>query len=242
MRPEVVSANPVSVADEADVAPGFVLEGIPWVVYRTLRSLPSSRNVRMTYLDGTLYLMSPEYIHEKGASNLSLLVLEVAQALSLDFEPTRTTTLRRKGKGSRRGVGKEPDEGFYVGIHAEMMRGRDAIRLSVDPPPDLAIEVDNKADSTSALTVYARLRVPEVWRYRPRERTLWFGMFNGKEYEPIGRSLALPMLTPELVLQALDNRTTGKLSLNAWRTWLADWARTLPPSNLGNRPGMGGEI
>jgi Uma2 family endonuclease len=241
MRPEVASASPESVAGAADVAPGFVLEGVPWVVYRILRALPTSRNVRMTYLDGTLYLMSPEYIHEQGASNLSLLVLEVAQALSLDFEPTRTTTLRRKGRGKRRGAGKEPDEGFYVGIHAELMRGRDAIKLSNDPPPDLAIEVDNKADSSAALSTYARLRVPEVWRYRPRQRTLWFGMFNGQAYEPIARSLALPMLTPELVLHALDARTTGKQSFIAWKSWLAEWARTLPLPPPGDRPGTGQE-
>jgi Uma2 family endonuclease len=240
MRPEVASASPESLAIAADVATGFVLEGVPWTVYRVLRALPASRNVRMTYLDGTLHLMSPEYIHEKGASNLAMLVLEVAQALSLDVEPTGTTTLRRKGRGKQRGVGKEPDTGFYVGIHAEMMRGRDAIKLSTDPPPDLVIEVDNKADSTAALPIYARLRVPEVWRYRPRQGTLWFGMFNGQAYEPIGRSLALPMLTPELVLQALDARITGKQSFIAWKTWLADWARTLPPAP-GDQPGTGQE-
>jgi Uma2 family endonuclease len=228
MQPDLAAAILEAETEELEVSRGFVLQGIPWIVYRTLRALDGPRNVRMSYLDGTLYLMSPEYIHERGGSDLATLVLEVAQTFSLDFEHARSTTLRRKTRGSRRGSGKEADASFYVGTHAEMVRGKDNIRLSVDPPPDLAIEVDNKADSSVALPIYARLRVPEVWRYWPRRKTLWFGMYNGRDYDSIERSLVLPMLTPQLVLQALELRDVGKVSLVRWKSWLSEWARSLP--------------
>jgi hypothetical protein len=37
--------------------------------------------------------------------------------------------------------------------------------LTVDPPPDLVIEVDITRSSLDKLPIYAALGVPEVWRY-----------------------------------------------------------------------------
>jgi Uma2 family endonuclease len=98
--------------------------------------------------------------------------------------------------------------------------------LDVDRPPDLAIEIDNSRNSTTSLPVYARLGVPEVWRYKPREKTLWFGRLVGDHYEPIERSLNLPRLTPALVVQALQE--AGRLGETDWKPWLRAWALELP--------------
>jgi Uma2 family endonuclease len=38
--------------------------------------------------------------------------------------------------------------------------------LAVDPPPDLAIEIDISAPEFEKASVYARLGVPEIWRWR----------------------------------------------------------------------------
>jgi len=88
----------------------------------------------------------------------------------------------------------------------------------VDPPPSLWIEVDNWGHSGSRLPIYAGLGVPEVWRYRARRRTLWFGRLAGNRYEEIGESVALPGLTPAMVLALLDE--AGKRDLTSWLTWL----------------------
>jgi Uma2 family endonuclease len=213
---------------EQDEGEAVVLEGISWKLYCALRESEGNDHIRMTYLDGTLILMSPEYVHDRGATDLGILVIEFAQAQGLEVEPTRTTTLRRKGRTKRKGSGKEPDEGFYIGDNAEKMREKDTIDLTVDPPPDLAIEIGNTGDSRVALSTYVRLLVPEVWRYSPRRRELWFGVLAGGEYEPIGRSVAFPMLTRGIVVAALDARITGKMGFIAWKIWLAEWARSLP--------------
>jgi Uma2 family endonuclease len=106
------------------------------------------------------------------------------------------------------------------------MRNKDQIDLEVDPPPDLAIEIDNKADSFKALALYARIGVPEVWRYKAKTKTLWFGRLVEGRYETIERSLNLPKLTPALVLVALDRMNeVGEI---ASKPWLRDWARGLP--------------
>jgi Uma2 family endonuclease len=208
--------------------PTNILRGVSWKSYIRMRNHPGNDHLRMSYLDGTLILMSPEYIHERDSGRLALLVRFVAEALAIDVAGIGTTTLRKKGRGRRKGSGKEADNGFYVGANEARIRRKTTIDLEVDAPPDLAIEVDNKSDSAVALPTYARIRVPEVWRYDARENTLWFGRLAGETYVAIDRSLCLPMLTPGLVIQALDVFENGDMSETAWLSWLREWARALP--------------
>ena len=106
------------------------------------------------------------------------------------------------------------------------MRSKDEIDLEVDPPPDLAIEIVNKVDSTKALALYARIGVPEVWRYKARTKKLWFGRLVGDRYESIEHSLNIQQLTPGLVLIALARM--DEVGESAAKPWLREWARGLP--------------
>ena len=203
-----------------------VLRGVDWDSYVRMRNHPGNGHLRMSYLDGTLILVSPEIVHDRYVRRLAMVIDEVTEALGIFVEGIATTTLRRKRDGRRRGSGKEADYAFYFGANAERMHRRDDLNLDSDPPPDLAIEVDHKADSSKALALYARLGLPEVWRYRPDSKTLWFGRLSGNAYESIDRSLALPRLTRSLVLLALDR--IEELGTSAAKPWLRDWARGLP--------------
>ncbi len=203
-----------------------VLRGVAWKTYLELRDNERNNHTRMSYLDGTLTLMSPRYQHDFNGRRLMMIVDELAEALDIPVQGTATTTLRRKGPGPRKGTGKEPDYGFYFGANEPRMRSKPQIDLEVDPPPDLAIEVDNKADSAKAAKLYARIGVPEVWRYTVRTKALWFGRLAGEDYESIGRSVCLPKLTPALVLHALDQ--VDRLGETAWKRWLRDRAKDLP--------------
>ena len=216
-------------APPSTVKPGLVvLHDVPWDLYCSLRDLEANNPVRMTYLDGALTLMSPVLRHDQGARWLFLIVAAVAEASQIEFEPTGTTTLRLEGNQAREGVGKEPDEGFYLGAAAVQIRDNAALDLRVDPPPSLAIEVDHTGDSTPALAAYARIGVPEVWVYRPSGPSIWFGRLADSGYESIDRSIALPRLTPPLVLEALAARTIGGMGTLAWTGWLRAWAAALP--------------
>ena len=217
------------VLDEIDSGleePALVLQEVEWGTYVELRDNPSNNHIRMNYLDGALTLMAPEYIHEDRSGSLFLLVTTVAVALDIDFRHTGMTTLRRKGKAARKGAGKEPDQGFYLGDQAAKMAGKKAVDLRIDPPPDLAIEVDNTRDSRDAMETYARIRVPEVWIYRAHADSLRFWRLVGDGYAEIDRSLGLPGLTPALVLQALEAQS--EMPMKRWIPWVGDWARRLP--------------
>lgn len=123
-----------------------------------------------------------------------------------------------------KGKGKEADESFYI-QHFEWFKGRNSIDLDAgDFPPDLWIDVDHRGNTRGNLPVYAMLRVPEVWRFRAKRRALSFlRLTEGGQYEPIRQSLALPMLTPDLVLEAIA--MGDGLSDSDWHLRLCEWAR-----------------
>jgi hypothetical protein len=79
------------------------------------------------------------------------------------------------------------------------------------------------------LSIYARLGVPEIWRYDVETETLRFVALQADgSYAPIERSLALPMLTPAMVLEQL--RRCAGVSEGQWGRLVRDWAReTLMP-------------
>jgi Uma2 family endonuclease len=177
----------------------------------------SNRHVRMSYYQGTLELMSPCYRHEKYTARFGHLVIWLAEAMDIPCTQTGATTFRRNEEEA----GKEADTSFYI-AHEPLIREKDDLDLAVDPPPDLAIEVDNLSDSLGKLPIYAALRVPEVWRYDGRARVLWFGrLADDGTYTQLERSECLPLLTPERVLEALA--LCRWLPESRWGRLLREW-------------------
>ncbi len=207
-----------------------VLRRVPYKVYVRLSRAWANRHLRMAYHDGTLEIASPRRReHEKPSRRLSILVTTVAELFGIDYEGSGATTFRSGGKGPFRGIGKEPDQSFYMASLPRLPEDREVDLDAGDPPPDLWIEVDNRVSSAGRLPVYSALGVPEVWRYRSQEGDLQFLRLVGTSYEVIDRSIALPALTPALVLEAL--RMGDGLSELKWLQRLRDWSRGLggPP-------------
>lgn len=201
-----------------------VLRGIPYDLYVRLRDLEENWGYRMTYYDGTLEILSPEYIHEFSARRFDMMIRAAVFVFAIPTIGAGSTTFRRAGETLKKGKGKEPDTSFYF-TRAAQIAGLTTINLDVDPPPELWVEVDNRGSSRGKLPVYAGLGVPEVWRYRPRSGRLWFGRLIEGSYQEIDRSLALPMLTPADVLQAL---AACGVDETAWDRWLREsWAPSL---------------
>lgn len=196
------------------------LKGVTYKTYVQLREAPENRGLRMTYFDGTLEIMSPEYRHEHPARKFDLLIRAVVAAFGIPSIGAGSTTFRKGGPGPKRGHGKEPDTSFYFNNLA-LIAGKQTIDLETDPPPDLWIEVDNRASSRGRLPVYAALGIPEVWRYRVGTGRTWFGRLENGAYTPIDRSVALPMLTTDLVRFALAKCGPDQ---TAWDLWLRTWA------------------
>ncbi len=198
------------------------LAGVDYAMYEKLRDAPGNRGFRMTFIDGVLWLMSPEFIHESGARWIDQIVWTYSEVTGLDGTPAGATTFRKPPGEVRSGVGKEGDNTYYLGKLAAEVRQKATLNLEIDPPPSLWIEVDNRGNSRGKLPLYAELGVPEVWQYRVRRRKLSFWRLGDGVYTEIPASLAVPGLTPAMVLELLDEARVK--TRPEWIKWMrSDW-------------------
>jgi Uma2 family endonuclease len=207
----------------------MVLRGITWEAYVALNdSLEEGRNPRMTYCDGRLTLLTVSRKHDWFATRLGELARTLAQVLGIPWEDAGSATYRREEKKS----GVEGDQTFYFGEHAELMTGSQNIDLTVQPPPDLAVEVEVTHSADDAVIVWGRLGVPEVWRFDPiaEECSFWVRREDGT-YAPSAQSIAFPMLTPKDVVEQM--RLADRLGAGRWNAQLAAWVRDVIKPRMG---------
>jgi Uma2 family endonuclease len=146
------------------VQPGqqLLLKNISWQQFETiLEELGEGRAARLSYSNGWLEIMVPLPEHEKDKEIIGDLVKSLLEELGIDFEPLGSTTF----KSERMTQAVEPDACFYIENHQAVI-GKNRIELTVDPPPDLAIEID--ITSRTQFENYQRLGVPELWRWTRR--------------------------------------------------------------------------
>ena len=103
--------------------------------------------------------------------------------------------------------GIEADECWYV-QHEAVVRGKMEIDLSVDPPPDLALEVEISRSVLDRIAIYAALGVPELWRYDGSK--LRVQVLKGDRYEDVEQSPTFPTISMSLFTDALAH--FGKIS------------------------------
>jgi Uma2 family endonuclease len=136
-----------------------ILHDIDWSQFESiLDDLGEKRRTRIAYLDGVLEIVMPLPEHEKIKVLLADFVKASLDAMELDFECYGSTTFKAKAKRA----GLEPDDCFYIQNNVAM-RGIHELDMAIDPPPDLAIEVD--VTSKTKFDVYRTLGVPELWLY-----------------------------------------------------------------------------
>ena len=143
------------------VYPGqqLLLKDLDWQEFEAILSeLGENRASRLSYSNGVLEIMVPLPEHEKDKEIISYMVQFLLENLNIDFEPLGSTTF----KNERMNQGVEPDACFYIQNYQAVI-GKNRLNLELDPPPDLAIEID--ITSRTKLENYQLLKVPELWRY-----------------------------------------------------------------------------
>src|SRR5438876_12359159 len=196
-----------------------VLQNVSWETYEHLLAdhLDASAP-RFTFDRGVLEIMSPFSEHEEYKEALSLLVELLADGLGMDIRNLGSTTFKR----SQIERGFEADVCFYV-QSAERMHGKVHIDPTVDPDPDLVIEIEITSPALNKLPIYAAFGVPEVWRYDGRQLRIL--QLTGIEYTERPESLAFPRVSSlelsQLVQQSMSLKRTE------WLRTLRDWVREL---------------
>ena len=180
-----------------------ILKGVSWETYeRLLAEHEGESGTRFAYDSGTLEILVPSARHEKPNRLLASLVEVLAEEMALNIESLGSTTLKRPDLLK----GFEPDSCFYI-QHAEAIRDNEEVDLTVDPPPDLVIEIDITSSSLDKFPLYAAVGVPEVWRYADGAVEIW--CLTAEAYSVSNTSQALPGITANLVRHCLDEARTA---------------------------------
>lgn len=197
----------------------FAIENASWELYELLLRDLEHQNVRITYDQGRMVLMSPLPIHERIKRLAGRLLEEGTLELRIRISSFGSTTWKRQDLAK----GLEADECYYI-QNEPLVRGRTDIDLSRDPPPDLAIEIDITHSPIDRPGVYAALGVNEIWRF-DGQRFHFLHRTAAGQYEPIESSEALPVMTPQILKQFVELAMADEMAgLLAFR----DWIRSLP--------------
>jgi len=148
----MVAVPPIPVSAPADIAVSeerrILLSNVPWSTYVVLRDSLDSSGVRMTYLQGSLEIMSPSRAHEVDKKQIARLFELFCLERDIPLYGYGSMTCRREEK--QRGL--EADECYCRDRDRDM--------------PDLAFEVIVTSPLLDKLEVYRGLGVREVWIYR----------------------------------------------------------------------------
>ena len=201
-----------------------ILRNISWQTYQSLiRDFEQEPALRLTYDRGTLEIRMPLDPHESAKKLLGRLIEAATEELDLEIRSLGSRTCDREDLSK----GLEPDQCYYIQNELQV-RGVEQIDLAQFPPPDLAVEVDITSSSLNRFSIYAALKVPEVWRYDGRSLTIYrlqtgeYGVGDSLQYGTAEHSLALTQLKAEDIVRFLELQpTTGENSLvKQFRQWI----------------------
>jgi Uma2 family endonuclease len=181
-----------------------ILHDVSWETYeKLLADLADQSCIRLAYDRGTLEIMSPTTKHERYNRTIALLIEILVEELGIDVASLGSSTFKR-GDLKR---GFEPDSCFYI-ENAERIIDKDELDLTVDPPPDLVIEVDITSGSLPKFPIYGQLGVPEIWRYDGRR--LYIYQLAGDGYAESKCSVSFSWLTSDALTDLLEKSKTLK--------------------------------
>ena len=175
------------------------LQDVDWDDYERLLTQMESYHPghRLSYDCGSLIIVSPSTEHEHYKEFALRLIHILSEELGLDIETKGAATF--KSKLLKKGL--EPDTCVYVQNAARII-GKRRITLGVDPPPDVAVEIDMSNDSIDKFPIYAAIGVPEIWRYDGK--VAHFYKLAGESYEVMQDSIAFPGFTAQDFGQYLE--------------------------------------
>lgn len=184
-----------------------------------LDELGDKRAYRIAYSDGILEIRMPSPKHEKAKVLIGDMVKIMLEELNIDNECFGSSIFKRQDMAK----GIEPDDCFYIENFAQMI-GKDRFDLTIDPPPDLAIEVD--VTSKTELDAYQSLGVLELWRFEDRQ--LRISLLQNGQYQDANFSPHFPdfPIIDGISQFITRSQTEGRSqTLKAFRQWVREFTQ-----------------
>lgn len=195
-----------------------VLYNIAWSTYEAIIADNGNPGTRFTYDRGTLEIMSPSEEHQRCKKLIGRMIETMTEELEIPIRSAGSTTWKNQLKEQ----GIEADECYYV-ANEPGVRGRREVDLTIDPPPDLAVEVEITSRWIDKMPIYAGLGVPEVWRYDGKTLCVEQLQPDGG-YAQQQQSGSFPFLPLEELQRFLERRNTTEETnwIRSFRFWVKE--------------------
>ena len=175
----------------ASPSAGVLFRDVTWADHEAQLRIVGERPIRVTYDRGRMEVYTSSLGHEDDA---------YPTCWAGSSTPDRRTRHRRQGRKDRttqkrRDLDQAPSPTSATGsAEPQRMAGKRQLDLAIDPPPDLAIEVDITHNSIDRLPMFAVLGIPEIWRQASGSIQFLHLQPDGP-YQPRDPSLAFPTLS-----------------------------------------------
>jgi Uma2 family endonuclease len=212
--PETPTKSACAIGADGSIGENRVLlHGISWEAYlQILDALPQTRAARLTYDDGVLEITVPLEIHEFSRSLIERFIITLVEMMGLRVKTMGSTTMNYPSLKK----GAEPDNAYYI-QNQPLVKGRQ-VDFKQDPPPDLVVEVDITHTDIAKNKFYAKLGVPEFWRFDGRVLRIY--ELRAKEYVEVNFSPTFPTVPKERLYAFLEEAKEDEMeavySLRAW--------------------------
>ncbi len=225
-----ITTTPPTVPIDPGLAPALlppygdhrtVFRGVSWEAYRSLsQAYSEGEHVRLAYDGKDLEIVTTGNLHELISSIVKALVSWVGIACVSFGEATLEAVNAQRGLQADLSYCFDPEK---VRAAREAL-ARESIDPADYPKPDLAIEVDISPSRIDRPSIYAALRVAEVWRALRGRKLVIEHLQPDGSYAAAEASRFLPIRDDEIAawLTAEDVRVE-----EVWNRRLNEWAMGL---------------
>ncbi len=198
------------------ISPGqqLLLNNVSWKMYeQLLKEFSEKRGSRINYSQGVLEIMVPLPEQEDDKIMIGDFIKVMLEELDIEFRSLGSTTF----KSELMNQGIEADDCFYIENEATV-RGKSRLDLTIDPPPDLAIEID--LTSRTRFNNYEALGVRELWRFDGNK--LEINVLKSEQYVQQHESPHFPgfplinMISEYLERSKIEGRNKTMKAFRAW--------------------------
>ncbi|MCX7421804.1 MAG: Uma2 family endonuclease [Planctomycetia bacterium] len=195
----------------------LALRAIDWATYQTISKALTGQHVRLTYDCGRLEFLTISSKHGILSRFFSRLIAILTEELNLPILSCGDMTCDNEAAM----CGIEPDECFYL-ENEPRVRGQDEIDLTVDPPPDLAVEIEISPAPRNRMGIYTALQIREVWRL-DGVRLSVHQLTDSGEYTESTQSRYFRKIEVAGLLEFIERRT--QTDENSLRKSFREWVR-----------------
>jgi len=195
-----------------------LLENISWQTFKAmLTDMGSSRNTRLAYENGTLEIMAPDMPHENSNRVIEGFVIALCEEIGEEYKRSGSLTLTRDDLER----GGEPDSSYYI-QNEYQVRNKEKIDLSIDPPPDLVLEVEYSKPKVDKFKIYAAIGVPEFWRFNGSVLRIY--VLNDGQYLEVEQSPTFGTVPVKEIPRFIqETRINGEMATTrAFRAWVRE--------------------